>query len=139
VRYYIDSSAFLKVFFEEDLSDALREYLTKASVAHTICSSNLLETECRRAAHREGIEQGTISAALANVRLFSASDEILHNAGMMLPSGDTFLRSLDAIHLATAQSCVAERFITYDDRQFAAAQALGFQVVSPGVSDFSDQ
>ncbi|GHV62798.1 ribonuclease VapC [Spirochaetia bacterium] len=122
----------MKVFLEEELSDFLRNYLTQASVSHTICSSNLLETECRRAAHREGIAQSSISAALENVRLISASDEILHHAGMMLPNGDEFLRSLDAIHLATAQSCAADLFITYDEKQFEAARALGFNAASPG-------
>jgi predicted nucleic acid-binding protein len=130
--YYIDSSAFLKVFLAEELSDFLRDFLTQASAAHTICSSNLLETECRRAAHREGIAQSSISAALENVRLISASDEILHQAGIMLPNGDEFLRSLDAIHLATAQSCAADLFITYDQKQFEAAGALGFNTLSPG-------
>lgn len=130
--YYIDSSAFLKVFFEEELSDSLREFLKRSSVSDTICSSNLLETECRRAAHRERVAQSSISAALENVMLISASDEILHNAGIMLPNGDEFLRSLDAIHLASAQYCAVDLFITYDQQQFEAAKALGLNPVSPG-------
>ncbi|GHV75882.1 ribonuclease VapC [Spirochaetia bacterium] len=131
--YYIDSSAFLKVFLEEEFSDFLRNFLKQSSVSNTICSSNLLETECRRAAYREEIAQSSISSGLENVVLISASDEILHNAGIMLPNGDERLRSLDAIHLATAQYCAVDLFLTYDKRQFEAAKALGLKVLSPGL------
>jgi predicted nucleic acid-binding protein len=131
--YYIDSSAFLKVFLEEEFSDILRDFLTQSSVSNTICSSNLLETECRRAAYCEEIAQSSISAGLENVTLISATDEILHNAGIMLPNGEEFLRSLDAIHLASAQYCAADLFITYDTRQFEASKALGLKTISPGI------
>lgn len=46
------------------------------------------------------------------------------------------LRSLDAIHLATAQVVLGERltgFVTYDLRLLAAARALAMPVASPGV------
>jgi len=43
------------------------------------------------------------------------------------------LRSLDAIHLATAQQLGADlaRIITYDERMAAAAKALGWAVAAP--------
>lgn len=46
------------------------------------------------------------------------------------------LRSLDAIHLASAQ-CLhhqLEAFITYDTRQASAARQLGLTVLSPGAA-----
>lgn len=44
------------------------------------------------------------------------------------------LRTLDAIHLATALSIGDPdlEFITYDDRQAEAARAAGLKVVQPG-------
>jgi predicted nucleic acid-binding protein len=47
------------------------------------------------------------------------------------------LRSLDAIHLATAEVLAASgrtvsAFVTYDRRQAAAAEGAGFPVRSPG-------
>jgi hypothetical protein len=44
------------------------------------------------------------------------------------------LRSLDAIHLASALSIgdVPEAFITYDDRLAAAARKLKLHVLQPG-------
>jgi hypothetical protein len=47
--------------------------------------------------------------------------------------GGTTLRSLDAIHLATAPSISAElgTLITYDNRMISDSQALGLPVLSP--------
>jgi uncharacterized protein len=44
------------------------------------------------------------------------------------------LRALDAIHLASAQRLGTEigAFVTYDDRQAAAAQNVGLAVEAPG-------
>lgn len=50
---------------------------------------------------------------------------------------DPLLRSLDAIHLATADQLVASgkeisAFVTYDKRLAEAARASSFSVVAPG-------
>jgi predicted nucleic acid-binding protein len=49
----------------------------------------------------------------------------------MLPPAE--LRSLDAIHLATASQLGASlaRVVTYDERMAGAAQALGWTVAAP--------
>jgi hypothetical protein len=54
----------------------------------------------------------------------------LNIAGGLLPPD---LRSLDAIHLATASMFVPAlgRIITYDDRMIAAARGLRLPVMSP--------
>jgi predicted nucleic acid-binding protein len=46
----------------------------------------------------------------------------------------TELRSLDAIHLASARQLGAavKRIVTYDDRMADAADALGWNVAAPG-------
>lgn len=51
-------------------------------------------------------------------------------AGSLLPLE---LRSLDAIHLATASLFGGSlaRFITYDGRMASAAESLGWTVVAP--------
>jgi predicted nucleic acid-binding protein len=46
----------------------------------------------------------------------------------------SFLRSIDAIHIATAQGLGdVDVFVTYDERQAAAARLAGFRTISPGV------
>jgi uncharacterized protein len=42
------------------------------------------------------------------------------------------LRSLDALHLATALRVEAESMLSYDARQMAAAEAIGMRVLAPG-------
>ncbi len=54
--------------------------------------------------------------------------------GLASRLGPQVLRTLDAIHLATALSMGddPEAFITYDDRLAAAAQGLKLRVLQPG-------
>ncbi len=68
-----------------------------------------------------------ISSALAQTEVARA---LLTAAGSMLPAN---IRSLDAIHLATAQQLGADlaRIVTYDDRMVRAAQTLGLAVAAP--------
>ncbi len=57
--------------------------------------------------------------------------DVLREAGA---SPDPFLRSLDAIHIATAVRLrlLIDAFVTYDKRQATAAREAGLRVVSPG-------
>lgn len=67
---------------------------------------------------------------LRRLDVIRINDRILRAAGALLPLE---LRSLDAIHLATAVEIGADlaRVCTYDDRMAAAAIELGLAVVSP--------
>ena len=70
--------------------------------------------------------------ALLRVLEFVELDaEIASLAGRLEPSS---LRSLDAIHLASALALGHEidTFVTYDARQADAATALGLNVEAPG-------
>jgi predicted nucleic acid-binding protein len=67
---------------------------------------------------------------LARVDLVRVNDRVLNLASTLLPLE---LRSLDAIHLATASLLGADlgEIVTYDERMAAAAQSMGFRVSSP--------
>lgn len=67
---------------------------------------------------------------LSRLELIRINDRILAAAGSLLPAE---LRTLDAIHLATAQRLKADlaRLVTYDERMSAAADTLGWPVVAP--------
>jgi hypothetical protein len=67
---------------------------------------------------------------LARVDLVRISDRVLDAADAMVP---VELRSLDAIHLATAQQLGADlaRIVTYDDRIAVAANQLGLTTARP--------
>jgi uncharacterized protein len=125
---YLDSSALVKLAVREPESTALRRYLRRR---RPLIASALARTEVARAllslgpqAVRRGHE------VLARVDLVRINDRVLDAAGAMLP---VELRSLDAIHLATAQQLGADlaRIVTYDDRMAAAANQLGLTVARP--------
>ena len=75
--------------------------------------------------------QARLEQELAGVTLVRLDESIQRLAGTIGPPG---LRSLDAIHLATALSIgdYPEAFVTYDERLATAARAAGFNVISPG-------
>jgi predicted nucleic acid-binding protein len=68
--------------------------------------------------------------ALSRVDLVRVSDPVLSQAGTMLP---VELRSLDAVHLATAGRIGADlaEIVTYDQRMASAARSMGYKVSSP--------
>ena len=66
---------------------------------------------------------------LSRIALVPPDDRVLSAAAEVGPAG---LRSLDAIHLATARSLFGlASFVTYDQRLAAAATAAGIRVISP--------
>jgi uncharacterized protein len=125
---YLDSSAIVKLVVREPESAALRRYLRRR---RPLISSALARTEVARALLPFG---GDVVArgqdVLTRFDLARVNDRVLTAAGSMLPEN---IRSLDAIHLATAQQLGADlaRIVTYDDRMSRAARALGFMVAAP--------
>ena len=125
---YLDSSALVKLVVDEPDSTALRRYLRRR---RPLISSALARTEVLRAVLLEG-EDGLARAraVLASVDLIRVNDRVLGAAGALRPDD---VRSLDAIHLATAQQLGSDlgRLVTYDDRMLAAAASLGLRTHAP--------
>jgi predicted nucleic acid-binding protein len=89
----------------------------------------LLETELRRAAQRsDDFGQAEATALLDRVTLHNATPAIFLQAGL-LPGRS--LRSLDAVHLASAIAIGADAVATYDVRLAAAAEEVGQAVIAP--------
>lgn len=97
----------------------------------TLVSSRVAFIEVTKAVARvnAAVDPQPVMARLAFVELDA---ELAHIAAA---TGDAMLRSLDAIHLASAGRVASEidAFVTYDDRQATAARTLGFVVESPGL------
>jgi predicted nucleic acid-binding protein len=125
---YLDSSALVKLAVREPETAALRRYLRRR---RPLITSALARTEVTRALlplGPEAVRRGhDVLARVDQVRL---NDRVLDAAGAILP---VELRSLDAIHLATAQQLGADlaRVVTYDERMTAAARQLGVTVTRP--------
>ena len=125
---YLDSSALVKLAVAEPESKALRQYLRRNRPHVT---SALARTEVGRALlpiGPEAVDRG--AAVVQRVELIRVSDRVLRRAVELEP---VELRSLDAIHLATAQLLQPglRSVITYDERMADAARALKIQVRTP--------
>ena len=106
---------------------ALAEWLDQADVS--LVSSDLLETELRRMAAREGRDQVKVSAILDGVAL-AALDRATYRSVGFLPM--PYLRTLDALHLEAAMRLDVDAILTYDCRLAEAARAAGLDVIAPG-------
>ena len=122
---YLDTSAAVKLISDERESDGLRSYLDEGP---TVVSSDLLETELRRIGVRHGIDQVLITAILDGVTLTPLTRDQFREAGLYPQVG---LRSLDALHLASAVGIDASAILTYDIRLAEAAGAHGLEVIAP--------
>ena len=124
---YLDASAFVKLVLDEPESQALDVALDDWRWT----SSALLEVEATLTVRRRDAGRlDALRALLGAVRMIDIDAAVRRAAGD-LP--DPSLRSLDAIHLATALSlgdrCSA--FFAYDERLIAAARAHGLTVTVP--------
>jgi predicted nucleic acid-binding protein len=127
---YLDSSALLKLLFEESESQALALWLSERAATPKV-SSELAKVEVVRAARR--LDPDVVPAARA---LVSQLDLLRLSRGLIdeaADAGGPFLRTLDAVHLASALSVRADltAFVAYDNRLIAAAEAAGIKTVQP--------
>ncbi len=104
-------------------------------------SSVIIATETRISAGRAGLDLAqavsathplTLQVPELNVRLLPLDDVLAARAGAL--GAELGLRSLDAIHVATA-AALGRRLtevVTYDQRMIAACDTLCLPVASPG-------
>jgi uncharacterized protein len=126
---YLDSSAILKLILEEPETAALVEFLKEWP---SRVSSMLARVEVSRIIARvndPAIEREA-RTVLGGINLVRMDDGIVAAAAALGPPS---LRSLDAIHLATAQvfGHHLAGFVVYDRRLAAAARHHGLTVWSP--------
>ena len=127
---YLDTSAFVKLVRGEPETPALQAFL-RDRPAGPLVSSVLLVVETRRAVLREAPDElARADLLLTRVDQVDVTRSILE-AASRLP--DPALRSLDAIHLATALQLEGDlvALVTYDGRLAAAAARQKLPVVAP--------
>lgn len=128
--YYLDTSAALKLLAEESHSLAFAAFYDEHSDDDWV-SSALLRVEFVRAVRR------TLPALLPDaLELLMAFDYVRIDDDIVDAAAnepERALRSLDAIHLATAQALGSDvaALVTYDERLAQAARGAGIRVVSP--------
>jgi uncharacterized protein len=132
---YTDASALVKLIRDEPESAALRAFLAGADLV----SCELVVTEVPRAirravAHDPRLPLDVLTARagelLDALALLPLDRPVLAAAGALV---EPALRALDAIHVTAAVALSPlDAFVTYDDRQGAAARLAGLRTVAPG-------
>jgi len=128
--YYIDTSAAIKLLAEETHSKAFAKFYDDNTGA-SWASSTLLRIEVMRAIARVMPAAAPDARDLLQAFDYVSIDDDIVDAAMNEP--DRMLRSLDAIHLATARVLGRDldAFVTYDERLASAARDAGLPVTSP--------
>lgn len=130
---YLETSALVKLIRTETESDDLANWLDERTEIRWITSA-LTEVELPRAIRAvapEGLP--AVPSVLARLDRFEI-DPVIRATAAAYP--DPAQRSLDAIHLATAQTAASTApltaLVTYDNRLSDTATALGISVIAPG-------
>lgn len=126
---YLDSSAIVKLISPEPETKGLTDRLASRQ---PVTSSVISRVEVRRAVRRLGDNRLSrqAEAVLSRIALIHLLEATIDEASSLDPPE---LRSLDAIHLATAISLreSLDAFITYDRGLTSAAKRHGVQAESP--------
>jgi uncharacterized protein len=140
---YFDTCALIKLVRQDAGSAALSRFIDARPesrwFASEIATAEIART-VRRINHDDKgriIDQARLAAELrhaenlcGNLDLVPVSTRVLSDAAALRPP---FLRTLDAIHLATAAGIRTglSAFVTYDKRLAAAAEEAGLPVTAP--------
>lgn len=128
-RIYLDSSVLLGALLEERETGLDR-------ISASAWTSELTELECRRTIDRLRIHDkiaddqvaellANLTALLKSLYVIRLDSNILKRAKAPFP---TVVRSLDAIHLASAELAKVDSFMTLDKQQATAARAIGLNL-----------
>lgn len=135
MRVYLDSSAIVKRLFDEPEAQPLRQAILGGStVGLQFVTSALARVEVSRVARMRIDADAPRDVAVATAEAFlgiaiaELARPILESARII---GPPVLRSLDAIHVATAVAAGADELWTYDQRMSDAAEGLGIRVRMP--------
>ena len=125
---YVETSAAAKLLRREPESAVVREFLAQLiDDEHLVVSGRILETELRRVAVRQGIDQNKASEVLELLDVLEHDRSQFRQAGTI---GGEQVRSLDALHLAAAMRVGADAMITFDERLERACELVGLPVLS---------
>jgi predicted nucleic acid-binding protein len=133
---YLDTSAIIKMLRREAETPDLIGWLNDRS-GTALVSSALVEVDVPRALRRAA-PQALVGVPSVLGRLYRLEIDATVRAAAGAYA-EPLLRSLDAIHLATAETLAAQAgagfvaFVAYDRRLLDAAKAVGLPVASPGM------
>ena len=126
----------MKLVIVEPESEALRAWLgTRLERAASVLAAIEIRRAARRAVRGPHVHSAAalareLEVLLASIALLALDDQVARRAAGLEPPA---LRTLDAIHVATALALPSlEALVTYDGRLAAAAASAGLPVHAPG-------
>ena len=129
---YVDSSTLLRRVLAEPDADTTRQRLRQhLDSGDVLASSSLAWVEVSRAVRRLELgvrEAETMTAALSGIAERPIDHDVVSLARRI---GPPTLRSLEAIHLASALVIDADVLLSHDTRVLEAAAALGLATGAP--------
>jgi uncharacterized protein len=127
---YLDTSALVKLVVEEEESRSLERWLVyqELPIVTSVIGKMELVRACRR---MDPVSVSTAYLLLADLPLVPLTGSVLETAENIGPPA---LRSLDALHLASAFHLgdALTSFVTYDKRLRDAAVLTDLRVMNPG-------
>ncbi len=142
--HYLDSSSILYLILENNYpegsdnhrntsirSNAMLKFL-QLNHNTDIISSTLLRTEVSRVLRREAVDPSEANETLSRIEILPNLLSDITDAGNL---SVRYLKTLDAIHLATAIRLGANCLVTYDAGLIKASTQLGITVRSPGLPE----
>jgi hypothetical protein len=134
VLVYLDSSAIVKLAVREPETRALLAFLRAWPDRVTSVISTVEAPRAVRKSSATSRPEHRVRRVLRDIGLVPVHVSIRNRAAALEPIE---LRSLDAIHIATALDLADDvsAFVTYDSRQDAAARRAGLEVLAPGLGE----
>jgi uncharacterized protein len=134
VNYYLESSACVRLFVENQNSRDLSRFIHSALQESTskLFTSWLTRLEVLRTLRRLGAETEAADQFFANTVEIRPSEAVLTKSTTQTPAT---LKTLDAIHLATVleYSELKLKLVSYDKQLLGAARHHGVDAISPGL------
>lgn len=126
---YLDTSFVGLIFLNQEHAQEANQILHDLGKNNFFASSRLLEVELTRLMRRNGLALDDVNEYLRELYLLPIDDAVVERACTLTGS----LKSLDAIHLATALTIDSPRdpvtFLTHDARLLAEAKRLGLNTL----------
>lgn len=134
MNYYLESSACVRLFVENQNSQDLSRFIHSALQESTskLFTSWLTRLEVMRTLRRLGADTSAADQFLASTVEIRPSEAVLTKGTTQPPAT---LKTLDAIHLATVLGYPTLKLtlVSYDRQLAAAAELNGVEVISPGL------
>jgi predicted nucleic acid-binding protein len=126
---YADSSALVKLVIDEPESRALERHLADGPALATSRIAVVEVTRATALANPAPEVRAASEHLLDSCLLVDVGPALLRDAAGLASRA---IRTLDALHLASALRVEADQLVAYDQRLLSAARACGIAVVSPG-------